>query len=152
MLALAASASAWAGPVGSDTQTQMGEILNSMGSASLEYVPTYVPPGYALSATHVAQTEFGATFTSTKYPQSSAAFQTTAIYFATKPVGKKVPCTEAARVKVRVGAKTVYWNGLDAAWQCLRAPDGSRVAVSAVSAKAGESALVSVAASAARFA
>ena len=151
LLALVASASAFAGPVGSGTQFQMKEILDSMGSANLEYMPTYVPPAYALFTTHVTQTEFGATFTSTKYPEKSAAFQTTAIYFATKPVGKNAACTNSARVKIKVKSKTIYWNGLDAAWQCLRAPDGRLVAVSAVSAKAGEADLVAVAASAARF-
>ena len=122
-----------------------------MGSPFLEYVPTYVPPSYALITTRASQGEFGVTFANSKYPETSAAYQTTAIYFATKPVGKHQACTNSAKVRVQVQSKKVYWNGVDTAWQCLRAPGGQLVAVSAVSAKAGEPVLVAVAASAARF-
>jgi hypothetical protein len=150
LLALAMSAAAWASPVDLATQQQMKDVLDSMGSADLEFVPTYAPSHYALETVHEAQQQFGVTFVSPKYPASSASYNLYAVYFTAQPF-KGTMCSRGATATLKVNGKTVFWNGHDAAWQCLRAPSGQMVGVSAISAKLGKTELVRVAASVARL-
>ncbi len=145
-LALVASASA--APVDTATQQQIKMVLEAMDNGDLAYVPTYVPRTYSAETTHESPDEFGVTFTSSKHGPKSPGYTAYAIFYKAKAVkGSAGTCSKSARATVKVNGKTVYWNGRDAAWQCVKAPGGRLIGVSAVSAKAGQTELVRVAAS-----
>ncbi len=130
------------------TQQQIKMVLDSMDNSDLEYVPTYAPPKYSVETTHESASEFGITFTSSKYGPKSSGYTTHAIFYKAKAVkGSLATCTASARATLNVNGKTVYWNGRDAAWRCVQVPGGRLVGVSTVSAKAGRTALVRMAAS-----
>ena len=136
LLFLASSAWASSPAVSLRQQQQLKEMLDAVGAVDLAYLPIYVPPDYVLGPTRGSSEQNGATFVNKKHPTSAALFDPYAIYYLAQPLGASLStCSQRASAKIQVGDHTVYWNGRDAAWRCVRAPSGHPVRVSATSAK-----------------
>jgi hypothetical protein len=151
-LILAASAAA-ALPIPPPQRAQMKAILTGLGAEDFAYMPTSVPPRYAIEATRLTTTEAAVTFTDPKYPQSSPKFEKYAITFSTKPYkGNIVNCFKGSDGVHRVGTALIYWKTTNVAWRCMLAPSGRLVKVSASSLLVKRHALELILASAKRIA
>jgi hypothetical protein len=151
LLALAGSAQASGGVVPASQQQQIKLLLAQFDAGDLAYVPSKAPKGYVVGTTSAGPSGLGLTLVDVKYVDSTHSGGHAILFASGAFTGKAGTCSKGSRKTLRIQGKTVYWNGGDVTWRCLRAPSGRVVKVSVASIALSRSELGLVTASISRI-